>query len=182
MRYHFSDSELEDLWLLAGEFQGIKDNHKIQSNRIAAEYEDREMHYVNLKATHAAATILDRPYNRSVLVTGRKEAPIFLEDNQSIRVYVRQADLSLYDPPDSDFVIMARPLRSIRLDPYVKSMKQHGYRNIELLYCTRETFKKECKQAYMRGEWKWMLKSRRMRMNIKEILTQEIIAHQPPLL
>ena len=178
MRYSFSNEELEDLWLLAGKFQQVKEDHGIKSYRIAEEYRDREMHYVNLKAIHATAAILDRPYNRTVLVSGRKDAPIFLDDGRSVRVYTRQADLSLYEPFDSDFAVLATPVLSIHPDPYIKSMSKHNYKHMDLVYCSRERFKEKCRQGFMRGKWKWVLRGNLMTANLKGIAEEENLGHQ----
>lgn len=182
MRYTFSNEELEDLWLLAEKFQQAKEDHGIKSHRIAEEYNDREMHYVNLKAVHATATILDRPYNRSVLVAGRKEPPIYLADERSIRVYVRQADLSLFEPFDSDFAVLATPVLSIHNDPYIRHMSKHNYINMDLAYCSRDRFKEKCRQSYMRGKWKWLMRGNLMTANLKGMTEEINLGHQATLI
>jgi hypothetical protein len=145
--HKFNGDDLAMLWELAHRFQDVKLAYGIADKRVARTYSGIEIHYINLKAIHAAAARLGVNYDRRVRVAGRKKPPLHLSepDGRGVRVYARQNDLILDKVFDAPLAILAVPWASVvHKDPYVTSpaMLKAGWyaRDMSLAYCTRQQF------------------------------------------
>lgn len=116
----FSDEEIEDMWRLATNRQGLKERYGVPTKRAATKLSETELHYLGIKGERAVASLIGEKINREHTPHGDGGADLVYR-GLSIDAKFSQLDIKMYvdDSPKADILILVQPLRrTMNVGPY----------------------------------------------------------------